>query len=137
MRRAFHPLVVRLLVTASLIAGAAPSARAQGTDDRVYNITDVTHPPKLSSQSQAARLVQESYPEELKRRGVGGMVEVRFVVDEKGHVDPTSVQVLDATQTSLGDAAKKVVVRLDFAPGKLNGTNVKTKVVLPIIYKAQ
>jgi len=83
----------------------------------------------------AARLIQESYPADLKSRGVGDMVELQFVVDPKGKVDPASVEVVDATQTALGEVAKKVVARLDFSPGKLNGASVKTQVVLPIIYK--
>jgi protein TonB len=63
------------------------------------------------------------------------MVELQFVVDAKGKVDPASVEVVDATQTALGDAAKKVAAKLAFQPGKVNGNPVKTKVVLPIIYK--
>jgi protein TonB len=129
IRRSFVPAVLALLFVGPL----AQSAAAQ--DDKVYSIAEVSNPPKLASQTMAARLIQESYPEELKRRGVGGMVEIQFVVDAKGKVDPASVEVVDATQTALGDAAKKVVTKLDFNPGKLNGATVKTKVVLPIIYK--
>lgn len=127
----------RVLVPAALaLLFAGPLARtAAAQDDKVYQIAEVTNPPKLSSSALAARLIQESYPEDLKRRGVGGMVELQFIVDAKGKVDPASVEVVDATQTALGDAAKKVVSRLDFFPGKVNGATVKTKVVLPIIYK--
>jgi protein TonB len=126
--------LVALPVVAFLFAGPfVRSAAAQ--DDKVYPIAEVTNPPKLASASLAARLIQESYPADLKSRGVGGMVELQFVVDSKGKVDPGSVEVVDATQTALGEAAKRVVSKLDFSPGKLNGAAVKTKVVLPIIYK--
>jgi len=120
-------------VLALLFAG--PLAQSAAAQDKVYEMSEVQTVPKLSSATMAARLIQESYPEDLKRRGVGGMVELAFVVDAKGKVDPASVQVTDATQTALGEAAKKVVSRLDFQPGKVNGAGVKTKVVLPIIYK--
>jgi protein TonB len=83
----------------------------------------------------AARIIQDSYPAELKSRGVGGMVELQFIVDAKGKVDPASVEVVDATQTALGEAAKKVVTKLGFNPAKVNGTPVRVKVTLPIIYK--
>jgi periplasmic protein TonB len=43
--------------------------------------------------------------------------------------------VLDATHSQLGEAAKKVAPRLEFQPGKAGGAAVKSKVVLPIIYK--
>ncbi len=133
------PSVRRILVPAivgALLAGPlAGTAAAQ--DDKVYPISELTNPPKLTSTALAARLIQESYPADLKSRGVGGMVELQFVVDAKGKVDPASVEVLDATQTALGEAAKKVVSRLDFSPGKVSGNAVKTRVVLPIIYKPQ
>jgi protein TonB len=128
-------LVPAILTALALLAG--PLAReAKAQDEKIYPISELSNPPKLSSSSFAARLIQESYPEDLKKRGVGGMVEIQFVVDAKGKVDPASVTVVDATQTALGEAAKKVVVKLDFSPGKLNGVGVKSQVVLPIIYKA-
>lgn len=132
LRRSLAPAILTALALVT-----SPFVReAQAQDDKVYAITDLSNPPKLSSTAFAARMIQESYPDDLKRRGVGGMVEVQFIVDAKGKVDPASVEILDATQTALGEAAKKVVVKLDFSPGKLNGASVKTKVVLPIIYKA-
>lgn len=129
-RLALFPAVAALLLAGPL----AGTAAAQ--DDRIYPISEVTNPPKLASSTNAARLIQESYPADLKSRGVGGMVELQFVVDAKGKVDPSTVEVVDATQTALGEAAKKVAAKLDFNPGKVNGSAVKTKVVLPIIYKA-
>ena len=128
IHRGLVPAVLALLF-------AGPLAQSAAAQDKVYEMSEVQTVPKLSSATMAARLIQESYPEDLKRRGVGGMVELAFVVDAKGKVDPASVQVTDATQTALGEAAKKVVSRLDFQPGKVNGAGVKTKVVLPIIYK--
>jgi protein TonB len=130
-------MLVRIIVPAAIVALAAGplASRAYAQDDKVYAIADVQNPPKLASATTAARLIQESYPAELKSRGVGGMVELQFIVDAKGKVDPASVEVVDATQTALGEAARKVVTRLDFSPGKVNGASVKTKVVLPIIYK--
>jgi protein TonB len=130
-------LINRVCVPAvlTLMALGATSSTAQAQDDKIYAIADVQNPPKLSSSALAAKLIQESYPADLKSRGVGGMVELQFVVDAKGKVEGGSIEVVDATQTALGEAAKKVVSRLDFSPGKVNGAGVRTKVVLPIIYK--
>lgn len=129
----FRTLRVPALAAAFLVGPLAVSAQAQS--DKVYAISDVQAPPRLSSSVTAARLIQESYPADLRSRGVGGMVELQFVVDDKGKVDPASVEVVDATQTALGEAARKVVTRLDFNPAKVNGTPVRVKVTLPIIYK--
>jgi protein TonB len=127
---------LRLSAAAAALAVIGPfAATAEAQSDKVYAISDVQAPPKLSSTATAARLIQDSYPADLKNRGVGGMVELQFVVDDKGKVDPGTVEVVDATQTALGEAAKKVVARLDFNPAKVNGTPVRVKVTLPIIYK--
>jgi periplasmic protein TonB len=128
---AFGALVTALVL---VLGPLAPSAQAQ--DDKVYSLAEVSNPPKLSSSATAARLIQESYPEDLKRRKVGGLVELQFVVDAQGNVVAGSIEVVDATQTTLGEAAKKAVSGFQFEPGKLNGAKVKTKVVLPIVYKA-
>lgn len=129
----FRSLRLPALVAALFVGPLAATAHAQS--DKVYAIADVQAPPKLSSSANAARLIQDSYPADLKSRGVGGMVELQFVVDDKGKVDPGTVEVVDATQTALGEAAKKVVTKLDFNPAKVNGTPVRVKVTLPIIYK--
>jgi protein TonB len=126
----------RIALLATTLCVAGPLVRsAQAQEDKVYPIADLTDKPRFQSTSRAAELIQQSYPADLKSRGVGGMVELVFVVDAKGKVDPASVEVVDATQTALGEAARKVVAKLDFQPGKVNGAAVKTKVVLPIIYK--
>ena len=122
-------------MTAALSFGPmVNSAAAQ--DERIYNISELSNPPKLASALTAAKLIQESYPEDLKRRKVGGLVELQFVVDAQGNVVAGTIEVVDATQTALGEAAKKAITRFTFEPGKLNGTKVKSKVVLPIVYKA-
>jgi len=127
-------LAAAILALALAVGPMTTSAAAQ--DDKVYNIAELTNPPKISSSAIAAKLILDSYPEELKRRKVGGLVELQFVVDAQGNVVAGSVEIVDATQTALAEAAKKVVTRFTFEPGKLNGTKVKTKVVLPIVYKA-
>lgn len=128
-----------LIATAAvtLIVSVGPLAtRAAAQDDKVYTIAELSNPPKLSSSLIASKAIQESYPEDLKRRKVGGLVELQFVVDAQGNVVAGTVEIVDATQTALGEAAKKAVTRFQFEPGKLNGNKVKAKVVLPIVYKA-
>ena len=127
-------LRIAAVALAFVVGPAAGTAAAQ--DEKIYNIAELTNPPKISSSAAAAKLIQNSYPEELKRRKVGGLVELQFVVDAQGNVVANTVEIVDATQTALGEAAKKAVTRFTFEPGTLNGNKVKTKVVLPIVYKA-
>lgn len=128
-------IVFAAAILLSLTIGPlVPSAQAQ--DDKVYPINELSNPPRLSSEQTAAKMILESYPEDLRRRHVGGVVEVQFIVDAQGKVQASSVEIVEATQTALGEAAKKVVKNLTFAPGTLNGTRVKSLVILPIVYKA-
>lgn len=133
-----HLTLLRPVVVAALMATAlsfGPAASTAQAQDKVYALAELETPPRLRSTVEAGRLISESYPEDLKRRGVGGMVEVQFIVDATGKVQPGSVEVLDATNTQLGEAAKRVAERLAFQPGKAGGAAVKSKVVLPVVYK--
>lgn len=135
MTRRSHRLPA--LAGAALVLAFAfgPGVSTAHAQDKVYALAELEAPPKLKSTAEAGRLITESYPEELKRRGVGGMVEVQFIVDASGKVQAGSVEVLDATNTQLGEAAKRVAERLTFQPGKAGGAAVRSKVVLPIVYK--
>jgi protein TonB len=134
LNRIVRPSALPVAALAALLA-FGPGASVAQAQDKVYALAELETPPKLKSTAEAGRLISESYPEELKRRGVGGMVEVQFVVDASGKVDAGSVEVLDATHSQLGEAAKKVAARLTFQPGKAGGSAVKSKVVLPVVYK--
>jgi protein TonB len=134
LNRIVRPSAFPVAALAALLA-FGPGASVAQAQDKVYALAELETPPKLKSTAEAGRLISESYPEELKRRGVGGMVEVQFVVDASGKVDAGSVEVLDATHSQLGEAAKKVAARLTFQPGKAGGSAVKSKVVLPVVYK--
>jgi periplasmic protein TonB len=79
-------LAAAAVATVLAVGPFASTAEAQA--DKVYAIAELQTPPKLRSTADAGRYISESYPEDLKRRGQGGMVEVQFVVDEKGKVDP-------------------------------------------------
>lgn len=135
MREVFVRRAAVCFAIAGLLGAGPLVSTVQAQDDKVFALAELEAAPKLRSAADAGRSIQESYPEELRRRGVGGMVELQFVVDKKGNVVPSSVEVLDATQTQLGAAAKKLAPKLQFIPGKVGGESVSSKVVLPIMYK--
>lgn len=121
-------------LTAFLIASAAPAALAQG-GEQVYAGEDVDTPPRLANPAKTARLVAESYPAQLKRSGVQGQAQIQFVVDASGKVEPESVEVVLASTPAFAVAAKEVVAKIEFTPGKSKGQAVRTRVLLPIQYK--
>ncbi|MES3034765.1 MAG: energy transducer TonB [Gemmatimonadota bacterium] len=124
------------VAAAALTALTPVAARAQDAA-RTYELSEVETRPSLASITAFQRIVSEGYPEDLKKRRMGGIAEVAFVVDATGKVEPSSVEVVDATQPAFGEAAKRALLLAGFKPGKVSGNAVRTKVSLPIVYRMQ
>lgn len=127
-----------LVASALLLPAALPAmARAQAAASAapIYAGEDLDTPPKLLNPTKTARVVSDSYPANLRRMGVGGSVQVQFVIDPNGKVEPESIEVLQASTPAFGDAAREVARKIEFHPGKSKGQTVRTKVLLPIVYK--
>src|SRR5258708_38394511 len=92
--------------------------------------------PNFSCPPATARLIARSYPEQLRRAGISGSVQLEFIVDASGKVEPGSVQVVVASVPALGEAAKAVVEKIEFTPGTIKGEPVRARVLLPLSYKA-
>jgi len=138
MSRAGTRGIAPTLALAALAAGALLCApgRAQA-QDRVYGPGEVTSPPKPTNMARVVRLINDSYPPNMRDSGLGGSVQVQFVVDADGRVDKESVQVLAATAPALAKAGRDVAQEIDFIPAQKDGTAVRCKVVLPITYRPQ
>jgi TonB family protein len=127
------PALAGCLLTAAFLVTAPRTAAAQDAS-KVYELNEVSSMPKLSSPSETARIINGAYPEQLRRSGVGGTVQMEFVVQANGKVDVSTVEVA-ATVAALGDAAKSVAGKLEFQPATVKGTPVKSRVVLPLLFK--
>ena len=102
--------------------------------DEVYSLAEVTEQPGLKSGRQAQRVILRSYPRQLQDAGIGGKVQVRFIVDASGKVEEDSIEVVATTVQALGVAAVKAVADIQFVPGKKDGNPVRTRVVMPISF---
>ncbi len=135
-----HPCLTRsslLSVAAAALIVFVPAAAKAQDASRTYTLAEVETKPSLASIQTFQRVVSDSYPEDMKRRRMGGIAEITFIVDANGKVEPGSVEIVDATQPAFGEAAKKAVIEAGFKPGKVSGTAVRTKVSLPIVYRVQ
>ena len=101
----------------------------------VFNADQISSPPKLVSPAATARLVARSFPEDLRKSNTGGTVQLQFVIAANGKVEPSSIEVVEASVPALGAAAKSVAEKMEFVPGKKDGSAVRTRVMLPITYK--
>lgn len=124
-------LVATLAAAAGLLL-AVPGLAAQ---EKVYTIAELSAPPRVKSTSAAANAVQRSLPGEL--RSIGGKVQLQFVVGADGKVEPGSIEVVVASASALGEAARKAVQGIDFHPGKADGKAVRAMVRFPIVYDRQ
>lgn len=77
------------------------------------------------------------YPETAIDQNVEGTVRVEFVVNENGKV--TNARAAgNALGSGLEQAAVDVINKMpEWTPGKVNGKNVKTRLVLPVTYKIE
>jgi protein TonB len=126
----------RLLALALAVAAASLAApRMVLAQGEVLGAEELSTPPKLVSPAATARLVARSFPEELRRANAGGTVQLQFVIGANGKVEPGSIEVVSTPAPALGQAAKTVAEKMEFVPGKKDGSAVRARVTLPITYK--
>lgn len=115
------------------LAGLVPSVVRAQSD--VYGSEDLSTAPKLASPAAAARLLARSFPEAMRRSGTGGTVQLQFVIGPNGKVEPSSIEVISAPAPALGVAARSVAEKMEFVPAKKDGSVVRARVQLPLVYK--
>ena len=119
-----------LFIVALALVVLAPSQAAA----QAFSPDQLTEMPSLKSASQAQRAIERAYPRSLQDNGITGKVQVRFVVQADGSVDPSSVEVVAASVKALGEAAADAVAKIEFNPGKKDGAAVAAVVVMPIAF---
>ncbi len=65
-----------------------------------------------------------TYPDILRAQGIEGEVIARYVVDESGRVDMTTVEVVSATSPAFSDAVRSALQRARFQPAEAAGRKV-------------
>ena len=104
---------------------------------QIFNTRELTEIPAIKSAEQAKRVIVRTYPRNLKSLGIGGTVQLRFVIDADGKVAEESVDIIAAWSKLLGDAAAEAVTEIEFIPGKKDGSAVSSVVMMPIRYAFQ
>jgi len=65
------------------------------------------------------------YPAALASVGIDGRVEVQFVIDTTGRVEPSSFQVMQSTQVGFESAARMAIMGSSFRPARLSNVPVR------------
>lgn len=77
------------------------------------------------------------YPPALLEAGVQGVVYARFVVDSIGHVDTTSLVVLDTPDPAFVASVRTALVKMKYRPAILHGRAVSQLVEQPFVFRIQ
>jgi TonB family protein len=121
------PTVAELLAgasgmgTPSAIASTSPSDVTARWPAGLRDELEVDRPVQLVEQPSVG------YPSALAEAGVAGRVELEFVVDTLGRVEPRSVRTLASTQPEFEAAARRAVLASRFRPAQWRGQAVRQR----------
>jgi protein TonB len=108
---------------------------AKGGDDgaerrRIYSTSELADPAEVISQPAP------SYPKVFQEAGISGVVDLQYVIDTLGRVEPGSVKVLSTTHEPFADAAIKAIRESKFRPGRQHGEPIRQLVQQRIRFEA-
>ncbi len=107
-------------------AEEARATAAAANAAQVFEISRLDQMPRPKFQARPG------YPAHLRTAGVAGQVVVEFVVDANGDVQ--QAVALRSTQGDFEEAAVAAVSKWKFAAGKKGGTDVATRMQVPIVF---
>ena len=116
-----------------LVPGGS-SGRDSGTlaPGGVFTMASVERLASLRAGSPTPR-----YPEPLRAAGLEGRVDMRFVVDTLGRVEPGTSTVLASSDPRFAAAVRDVLPRLRFAPATTGGRRVRMMVEMPFVFRIE
>ena len=124
-------------VTASLEKREASAAHKKGPDG-IYESVEV-QPEYPGGEAALSSFVSNNlvYPETALESNSEGTVKVQFIINENGKVSNALVVGPEAGN-GLDKAALDVINKMEnWTPGKVNGKNVKTRLVLPVVFRLE
>lgn len=93
---------------------------------RVFSVATVDETPVRISSPPL------EYPRLMQRAGVEGMVLVQAVVDTNGRVERESIEVIRSDNAAFNGAARRLVERSVFSPGRVSGRPVRVLIQIPV-----
>ena len=128
---------MRLLPVLLTLASAVPSAAQQPSVDstRVYELHEVEVLPRPQNVEDFTAALRAGYPPHLRDSGVGGTVQMAFVVRPDGH--PGDIRVLSTPDPAFDAPTVQAVSLLRFTPAQVGGGAVPVRVEQPITWRAE
>lgn len=116
---------------------AAPEPPKHEEENKVFDV--VEQMPAFPGGQAALRQYLSShvkYPAVAEENGISGRVTIQFVVERDGSV--TDVRTMKSVDPSLDREAERVVKSMPkWIPGKQNGSPVRVKYFVPVVFRLQ
>lgn len=90
---------------------------------------------ELDDPVAAISIPKPRYPPVLQSAGIGGSVDVQYIVDTTGHAEPSSFKVLKSTHQAFEEPAREAIMKAIFKPAKFRGKLVRQLVQQRITFK--
>ncbi len=74
------------------------------------------------------------YPEMLRASALEGHVDLLFVVDTLGRVEPASIEPLNSTNDLFTSAAREALLRWHFSPAEVRSRKVRVRMQQPFVF---
>ncbi|HYR08713.1 MAG TPA: TonB family protein [Longimicrobium sp.] len=124
-----------LAVFLALLAAAPAAAQIAPSDtSRIYELTEVEVLPRPQNTSHFAESLAKGYPPHLRAAGVGGTVQMEFIVGPDGW--PVNVRALSFPDSGFIIPSIRAVLLLHFSPAQVAGRPVFVRVEQPITWRA-
>ena len=121
----------------AVAAPPPPPAPKPEVSNKVFDVVEeMPHFPGGPAALQAFLSSNTKYPVVAQENGVQGRVIVSFVVERDGSI--TDVKVVRSVDPSLDREATRVVRSMPrWSPGKQNGSAVRVKYTVPVVFRLQ
>lgn len=121
----------------AVAAPPPPPAPKPEVSNKVFDVVEeMPHFPGGPAALQAFLSSNTKYPVVAQENGVQGRVIVSFVVERDGSI--TDVRVVRSVDPSLDREASRVVRSMPrWSPGKQNGSTVRVKYTVPVVFRLQ
>ena len=121
----------------AVAAPPPPPAPKPEVSNKVFDVVEeMPHFPGGAAALQAFLSSHTKYPVVAQENGVQGRVIVSFVVERDGSI--TDVKVVRSVDPSLDREASRVVRSMPrWSPGKQNGSAVRVKYTVPVVFRLQ
>jgi TonB family protein len=134
-RRKSDPVMRALAVFLALVATAPAAAQIAPSDtSRIYELAEVEVLPRPQNTSLFTESLAKGYPPYLRAAGVGGTVQMEFIVGPDGW--PVNVRALSAPDSGFIIPSIRAVLLLQFSPARVQGRPVFVRVEQPITWRA-